>query len=118
MIKLTCIKCPVGCELEVNKDENNSPKITGYMCPLGIKFATQEIIEPKRVLTTTVKSDNNILVPVKSSDEITLKNFKKSMNEINKTTVKLPIKLGDIIISNILGENCDIVATKSINKGE
>lgn len=118
MKKLTCIKCPVGCSLEIIKDENNNLKITGYMCPLGIKFANQELIEPKRTLTTTINSDCNILVPVKSSSEISLKNFKKAMDIINKITVKLPIKLGDVIISNILDEKADIIATKTIQIGD
>ena len=36
------------------------------------------------------------------------------MEVINKTCVKAPIKIGDVVIKNIFGLDVDIVATKNI----
>jgi len=38
------------------------------------------------------------------------------MDEINKVTVKAPIKIGDVIIKDILGTGVDIIATKNIDR--
>lgn len=114
MKKFTCIACPVGCSLTVT-DEKGEVKVTGARCPHGIKFAKQEIIEPKRMLTTTVKITNrDILLPVKSSDNVSKDKFTEIMVLINKIEVQAPIKAGDIIIKNILDLDVDIIATRSI----
>jgi CxxC motif-containing protein len=38
------------------------------------------------------------------------------MNKIKKIQLKAPIKLGDIIIKNVLNLNVDIIATRNIEK--
>ena len=38
-MKLICIKCPRGCELEVE-----GKQVSGNMCPRGIDYAMEEII--------------------------------------------------------------------------
>ena len=38
------------------------------------------------------------------------------MEEIEKVEVKAPIKIGDVIIKDVLGTGVDIVATKNIER--
>ena len=66
IIRLTCIECPLGCDIEVQK-ENGELKITGNSCPRGKLYATNEVTCPKRVLTTTVRCEGGELVSVKTS---------------------------------------------------
>lgn len=113
-MKIVCLSCPRGCNLTII-NENNNITVKGNRCPLGIKFGKQEITEPKRMLTTTIKVKNsNILVPVKTSDVIPKNKIKNVIEIINKKDISLPVKMGDILIENILNLNVNIVATRSI----
>ncbi len=40
------------------------------------------------------------------------------MKEIAKITVEAPVKLGDVIISDILGTGADIIATRDLLAGK
>lgn len=106
-----CIVCPKGCHIVVDGD-----KISGYTCLRGLNYVKQESIDPRRTLTTTVKvNDKNIRVcPVKSSDTLPKDKLFASMEEINKISVDLPIKLHQIVIKNILNTGIDIITTKEI----
>jgi CxxC motif-containing protein len=110
---LTCIVCPIGCSLEVELDENNNVlSVTGNTCPRGAKYAVSECTNPERVVTTTIMCDNGQVLPVKTNRPIPKSKIFECMAIINKHTCKLPISVGDIIISDVFG--ADIVATKNI----
>lgn len=106
-----CIVCPKGCHIVVDGDN-----ISGYTCLCGLNYVKQESIDPRRILTTTVKvNDKNIRVcPVKSSDTLPKDKLFASMEEINKISVDLPIKLHQVVIKNILNTGVDIITTKEI----
>ncbi len=112
MKELICIVCPRGCHLSV--DENNV--VTGNFCPRGAKYAIKELTHPERVLTSTVRIDsiNEDRLPVKTSEAIAKELIFKAMEELNKVSVKAPIKIGDVIIENIAGSGVNLVATKNI----
>lgn len=106
-----CIVCPKGCHIVVDGDN-----ISGYTCLRGLNYVKQESIDPRRTLTTTVKvNDKNIRVcPVKSSDTLPKDKLFASIEEINKISVDLPIKLHQVVIKNILNTGVDIITTKEI----
>ena len=106
-----CIVCPKGCHIVVDGEN-----ISGYTCLRGLNYVKQESIDPRRILTTTVKvNDKNIRVcPVKSSDTWPKDKLFASMEEINKISVNLPIKLHQVVIKNILNTGVDIITTKEI----
>lgn len=118
MIKIfNCIICPVSCQIRVKT--NNRRKIldiTGYKCKKGRKYAVKEIKDPLRTLTTTilVKGGRSSLVSVRTSNPIPKKLILKAMKIINKKTIKAPVKIGKIIIKNILNTECNIIATKNV----
>lgn len=114
MIEMICIICPRGCHLKI--DDNNN--VSGNFCPRGSKYAISEITFPTRTLTSTVKiiSEKENRLPVKSSSPLPKDKLFKAMELINKIEVRTPIKIGDIIINNIMDLNIDIVATKNIEK--
>ena len=106
-----CIGCPKECHIVVDGEN-----ISGYTCLRGLNYVKQESIDPRRILTTTVKvNDKNIRVcPVKSSDTLPKDKLFASMEEINKISVNLPIKLHQVVIKNILNTGVDIITTKEI----
>ena len=112
MKELTCIICPRGCHLVVDDDLN----VTGNTCPRGAIYAKTELTHPTRTLTSTVsiKSKDEVCVPVKSDKPLPKEKIFEAMELINKTCVTAPIKIGDIVIKNIFGLDVNIVATKDI----
>ena len=114
MKELTCIICPRGCHLVVDDDLN----VTGNACPRGEKYAKQELTNPTRTLTSTVKiiSKTAVRVPVKSKEPLPKGRIMDAMEVINKAEVLAPIHIGDVVIANILGLGIDIVATKDIEE--
>ena len=59
--ELTCIACPLGCNLVVTMEEKNVLNVTGNTCPRGKEYAITECTSPKRTVTTTVLCENGVL---------------------------------------------------------
>jgi CxxC motif-containing protein len=112
MKELICIICPRGCHLQVDDELN----VTGNNCPRGAIYAKTELTHPTRTLTSTVsiKSEIEVALPVKSDKPLPKEKIFEAMEVINKTCVKAPIKIGDIVVKNIFGLDVNIVATKDI----
>jgi CxxC motif-containing protein len=117
--KLTCISCPIGCELSVSLDENGKiVDIEGNRCPRGEEYAISEITDPKRILPISVKVENGEmeLVSAKTDKPVPKKRLNEIIDYIKKLKVKAPIKRGDVIVKNILETGANLVATRTVNK--
>ena len=112
MEELICIVCPNGCHLYYDAKTN---KVSGNLCPRGEKFLLQELKEPKRTISTTVKTifKECPVLPCRVSNDIPKDKIFECMKEINKVVVDHKIKRGDIIIKNILNLGVDVIATSS-----
>ncbi|MGL5345775.1 MAG: DUF1667 domain-containing protein [Peptostreptococcaceae bacterium] len=115
MTNITCIVCPMGCPLVVTKIDNGY-KVEGNTCKRGQKYGVDELTNPKRVITTTVKLKNSYLnlLPVKTEDSVPKGVIFQIMEELDKIEVMPPLNVGDIIVENILGTGVNIVSTKCI----
>ena len=119
-ITQTCIICPMGCNMEVTLDRENGivEKVLDNGSPRGAKYAEKELLNPTRTLTTTIKvlQGNLAVVPVKSQDELPKDRLLQFMEVIRRAEVKAPIKVGDILIKDILGSGVDIIACAEVEK--
>lgn len=114
MQELICILCPQGCHLKVDPDNNY--KVTGNACPKGAVYGKEELLNPVRVVTSTVKttSDTFPRCPVKTDKPIPKADVFRAMALLDDITLDLPIRRGQIILRNILGTNSNIVATRTL----
>ncbi|MDY0346253.1 MAG: DUF1667 domain-containing protein [Acholeplasma sp.] len=112
MKELTCIVCPVGCHLSVDDDLN----VTGNRCPRGKTYGFLEMTNPTRMMTTTVKTAFVELprLSVKSSSPIPKALIFEAKALLDGIIIKNHVKIGDVVLPNILGTGIDIVSTKSI----
>jgi len=130
MRNLTCIVCPIGCALDIDDSNDRADKnednlsVTGNRCARGITYALEEIRAPRRVVTATVPlhvgKTNEIAgsvrrIPVKTSSPCLREKIPALLQDIYKMKVSIPVKVGDIIISDWNGEGIDVVATRTIN---
>ena len=111
--ELICIVCPKGCHLKVDKELE---QVEGNTCRRGEIYGLNEVKNPTRVVTSTVKVDgcNDRVIPVKTEDPIPKGMIFDVMKEINSVSAKTPVKIGDIVITDILGTGVNVVATKTI----
>jgi CxxC motif-containing protein len=118
--KVTCIICPIGCEIEVDCTEKDIKNVEGNQCKKGIKYAREEVICPMRTLTTTlqVRNGNLPLVSVKTNPPVPKEKIFDVMDELARIVVKAPINVGDVLVKKILGLDVDVVATKKIDVKE
>ena len=111
-MRLICINCPKGCQLEVNMTFEGL-KTIGHKCPNGLKFAEQEWFAPVRLLTTTVKTTDDKVrrVPVRTTVAIPRDKIMDAMALLDHVVVTLPIKVGAVVVHDLLNLNVDVIAT-------
>ena len=113
-----CIVCPNSCHISVEYDEQNIKHIEGDQCTKGNEFVKNEIKNPLRIFTGSVqcKSGDYQLVSVKTNKPIPKKYMKKIGQKTHQLVVEAPVKIGQVIISDILGQHADLVATRKVKK--
>ena len=107
---LTCIDCPIGCEIEVELENGKVVSLTGNGCPRGKVYAEAEVVCPKRVVTSTVRAENGEMIPVKTDKPVRKDAIFEVMQKINQTTCKMPVALGDILVENIC-DDANLIVT-------
>ena len=116
--ELTCVACPIGCRVVI-KPVGDGYEVTGNTCKRGETYAIEEYENPTRMVPTTVKIKGAFLnrLPVITQKPIPKSKIFDCMEIVNKVEVKAPVKLGDIIVENILDTGIDIIATRSMKEG-
>jgi CxxC motif-containing protein len=115
--EIICIRCPQGCRAELNvDDEGNVLSVVNVDCKEGEEYAIAEYTSPVRVLTATVLSEGSPkkLLPVKTSKPIHKTRLIDCMHYISKIKVGPPIKMGQIIVPNILNLGANLVSTDEL----
>ena len=123
-LQFNCTTCPSECllsvEVERNADGNVAAvhSVTGNSCPRGDKFAHQELTCPMRVLTTTVavSGGDEALLPVRTADAIPLELHAQAMALICGLVINAPIRMGDVVLENLLDTNINLVASMDIDQ--
>ena len=112
--KLTCIVCPKGCDLRVEfNDDGEIINIEGYTCPRGKDYAHSECTSPVRTVTSTIRCKDGEVVAVKTSLPIPKSMIFDVMKHINSVSADNDVKIGDVVIKNVLGTGADIVVTSN-----
>ena len=123
-LQFNCTTCPSECLLTVKVErgaDGHVPEVrsvTGNNCPRGDKFAHQELTCPMRVLTTTVavSGGDEAQLPVRTAEAIPLALHAQAMDLIRGVVVEAPIRMGDIVLKNLLNTNIDLIASMDIDR--
>ncbi len=113
--EIRCIVCPTGCLVHV-ENVNGELIIEGHSCKRGEEYAREEFVAPKRILTTTMRVEKGFLplVPVRSDKPIPKEKLKETLKLIAETKTNAPIKMGEILIKNLLGLEINIIASRDL----
>lgn len=113
---ITCISCPVGCELTVEGDGENIVSIEGAACKRGEQYAKAEYTHPERILTSLVRvtGADVPLAPIRSNKPVPKNMLFQCMDVIRGVSLPKPVHAGDVVVADICGTGADMVATGSV----
>ena len=112
--ELICIVCPRGCALSCELTEGGEViSVSGNLCPRGKTYAINECTNPQRVVTSTVRCADGEVVSCKTAGNVPKGLMFDIMKEINKTVAPASVKIGDVLIENVLDTGVDVVATSN-----
>ena len=114
MKELVCIVCPKGCRLHV--DEENNYIVTGNSCPRGAEYGHNEIKNPTRVLTSTVRLEGGLYrrCPVKTNKAVPKRLLMDIMQALNSVSLKAPVQAGQVVLPHVCGTDADVIVTKNL----
>lgn len=121
-LQFNCTTCPSECLLTVEVERSADGavvevrSVTGNSCLRGDKFAHQ-LTCPMRVLTTTVavSGGDEALLPVRTAEAIPLALHAQAMDLIRGLVVDAPIRMGDIVLEDLLSTNINLIASMDID---
>ena len=113
--ELTCINCPLGCQLSVTMEGGEVLEVSGNTCPRGDIYARKEVSDPRRIVTTTVPvtgSSSERMISVKTATDVPKEKIFDVLESLADVTANAPIQIGDVVLKDAAGTGVDIIATK------
>ncbi len=108
--KLTCIECPMGCAIEAGVEDGKAVYVKGNTCLRGKMYAENEVVCPRRVVTSSVRATDGRMIPVKTSAPVKKSGMFEVMKKIACVHPSGNIRVGDVLTKDI-GDGADLVAT-------
>lgn len=116
--ELICIGCPMGCRLSLEEDRTapRGYRVTGCGCKRGEDYAIKEVTAPTRMLTSTVRIEGARLprLPVRTSSAIPKERLGECMALIGELREHSPVKMGQVLIKDLLGTGVDLIASRTL----
>ena len=101
--ELTCIGCPMGCQLTVTVADGAARQVAGNACPRGEQYAREEVSRPVRMVTSTVPA---AAVPKEAVFAV--------MAQIHTLTLDAPVQAGQVLLPDAAATGVPLVATKTV----
>jgi CxxC motif-containing protein len=113
-----CVVCPVGCEIDVVHDGSKIISMEGNKCEKSEEFVRQELIEPMRILTTTVRIEGSRwpVIPVRTDKAVPKRLFPRVMRQLRSVRLRAPVDILDVVAKDVLRTGANIVATRSLRR--
>ena len=110
-LKTICIRCPMGCRLEITRDDNGEIKVNGNTCIRGEQYGKEEITSPQRIVTSLIKGKNT-LYSVKTDKSVPKSAIFEVLKEIQKADIGEKVyNVGDVVLENVINSGANIVVT-------
>ncbi len=114
--ELTCINCPLGCAIKVEMEGSEIISVTGNTCNRGEIYARNEVTNPVRVVTSSVrvKGGEQAVVSVKTKEAIPKDKIFAVADAMKDIVLDAPVAIGDLVLADIAGTGIDLVATANV----
>ncbi len=112
--EITCIGCPMGCQLSVEMADGKVVRVEGHTCPRGEAYARQECTAPERMIASLMTTEGSMPISVRTSRPIPKDAVCQCIAEIRATHPKLPVRIGDVLIQDVAGTGVPVIATRTV----
>jgi len=111
-----CVVCPIGCEIDVVHDGSKIISTEGNKCEKSEEFVSQELIEPMRILTTTVRIEGSRwpVMPVRTDKSVPKRLFPRIMRQLRHVKLQAPVNMLDVVVGDVLRTGANIIATRTM----
>lgn len=118
-VQLTCIGCPLGCQITVKLQEQEISSVSGNTCRRGESYARKEVTNPTRIVTSSVpvtgSREHTAMVSCKTERDVPKHKIFDVIASLKTIRAQAPIRIGDVLLENAAGTGVDIVATKNVD---
>jgi CxxC motif-containing protein len=113
-----CVVCPIGCEIDVVHDGSRIISTEGNKCEKSEEFVSQELIEPMRILTTTVRIEGAKwpVIPVRTDKSVPKRLFPRIMKQLRRIKLQAPVSMLDVVVKDTLQTGANIIATRTMRR--
>ncbi len=113
---IQCIGCPIGCGGEVIVEGGVVADMAGFTCNKGLAYAAEEVVSPKRMVTTTVRVSGGslALLPVVSATPVPKEKIFDCLHLLRGVSIAAPVAEGTIIVADALGLGVDFRAARDV----
>ncbi len=112
--ELTCIGCPMGCQLTAELENGAVVSVSGNTCKRGEDYARKECVAPMRTVTGTVRLTDGRILPVRTAFDVPKETVFAVAAAFNTVHPAPPVAIGDVVIADVCGTGVDVVATKNM----
>lgn len=112
--EVICTCCPRGCHLKIDTDMNYN--VSGNRCRRGAQYGVDEVLHPKRTVTSTVAVEGASLkrLPVRTDRPVDKGRIMEVMALIHGIRVTAPVRRGDAVSAAIPGTDVRVIACRDI----
>jgi len=133
MTEMICITCPMGCHLKIERLSETEIAVTGNRCARGESYAREEILSPRRVVTTTCRAAGSAgggpaaggigssgelykprRIPLRTAGAFPRERIADLLELIHGLELSLPVRRGQVAIPDALGLGVDVIVTRTI----
>lgn len=112
---VTCINCPMGCRVTVRFEDGEIVSVEGQTCKRGETYARQECVEPRRMVTAVLPVEGGETpASVRTVAPIPKALIPDVMRELSSLSLRAPISLGEVVVSDVCKTGVDVIATADV----
>lgn len=114
--EMICITCPMGCTIEVTREGKTVLSVDGNTCKRGEEYVKRELVDPRRMVATTVRVKDGIhpLVPVYTEAAFPKPRIFELLDELRKVEIDAPVTMGQVVLENALDTEINVLASREM----
>jgi CxxC motif-containing protein len=115
--KILCVTCPKGCTLHVTHEGQTVIEVKPG-CKRGHQYAARELVDPRRMVATTIRiaAAAHPLLPVYTSAPFPKARIQELRAALRALEIQAPVKMGQVVVVNLLDTGIDILASRDLAK--
>jgi CxxC motif-containing protein len=106
----------VGCAIDATIEDGELVETEGHTCKRGVAFVREELTDPRRMLTTTVRVSGGVLplVPVRSAEALPKGLLMAVAEKLRQVELTAPVEEHQVVLQDVLGSGVDIITSRAL----